>query len=715
MTGLLEKFEDWYETAASTWRNLKPGAPNPKSNQQLQSDDLHRDRGQSEQGSRGLVLPGYRYLGPFNDLNQGEPVNDADAAAKRHDEAYERILQDGDNPYIKYNWADRQFQEELADDTSWGGNLGKAVFQAKKRLLEPIGLVNDNTPPPIKKPRLEPNTEAEGGGGQPGGAQESVDIPTMSSGGGSGMGSEQPASDGVGTASGNWHCDSKWLGDTVVTRSTRTWLLPSYNNHIYKQISGGSDANNSYFGYSTPWAYFDFNRFHCHWSPRDWQRLINNHYGFRPKSLSVKIFNIQVKEVATQNSETQITNNLTSTVQIFPDQEYQLPYVMSAATEGSFPPFPADVFMLPQYAYCTLQNWQSNSDVRPTDRSAFYCLEYFPSQMLRTGNSFAFTYNFPELPFHSGYAPSQALNRLANPLLDQYLWYCRGTGSDGATKYRKCIKDNWSEKYNNYCPGPFWKTQGFAINHTNAVSKQSWDYSNKYEVNMTVQAMRPGPNGMSNYDYQTSSGARYAMDNSIIYVNETVAPNHTSERDYSQVLINDEQATAPVNMRANATAPTAASNQQKTGNDPKSANLYEKSIQPGNCWMDRDVYLQGPIWAKIPAVDGTFHPTPNLGGFGMKNPPPMILIRNTAVPAEPPTSYAETVIKSFINEYSTGQVTVEMTWEVIKESSKRWNPEIQYTTNYPNKDMTRIDFAPGTDGIYRYNHLVGTRYLTKHL
>ena len=31
--------------------------------------------------ARGLVLPGYKYLGPGNGLDKGEPVNEADAAA----------------------------------------------------------------------------------------------------------------------------------------------------------------------------------------------------------------------------------------------------------------------------------------------------------------------------------------------------------------------------------------------------------------------------------------------------------------------------------------------------------------------------------------------------------------------------------------------------------------------------------------------------------
>lgn len=41
--------------------------------------------------SRGLTLPGYKYLGPLNSLNRGLPTNKLDAAAKKHDEQYHKI------------------------------------------------------------------------------------------------------------------------------------------------------------------------------------------------------------------------------------------------------------------------------------------------------------------------------------------------------------------------------------------------------------------------------------------------------------------------------------------------------------------------------------------------------------------------------------------------------------------------------------------------
>lgn len=266
----------------------------------------------------------------------------------------------------------------------------------------------------------------------------------MVSGSGAPMGNNQQGADGVGNSSGNWHCDSLWMDDRVLTRTTRTWVLPSYNNHLYKAINASNE--NKWFGYSTPWGYFDFNRFHCHFSPRDWQQLINN-YGFRPKRMHFKLSNIQAKEVTTQDSVTTIANNLTSSVPVFVDTDYNLPYVLGNVHKGTLPPFPADVFQLPQYGYLTLND--SNSAIR---RGAFYCLEYFPSQMLRTGNNFEFVYEFEDVPFHSSYMHSQSLYRLMNPLMDQYLWFLSSTATYGQPKFNKTVAGRPLDQYRNYLP-----------------------------------------------------------------------------------------------------------------------------------------------------------------------------------------------------------------------------------------------------------------------
>ncbi len=107
---------------------------------------------------KGLTLPGYNYLGPFNDLNNGPPTNPTDAAAKRHDEAYDKLQKEGVNPYTTYNDADEAFIQEVENDI--GGLIGKSVFKAKKAAAQ-LGIIPEHTtpqrPPRKRKKGISPN------------------------------------------------------------------------------------------------------------------------------------------------------------------------------------------------------------------------------------------------------------------------------------------------------------------------------------------------------------------------------------------------------------------------------------------------------------------------------------------------------------------------------------------------------------------------------
>nr|AJE25863.1 cap [Bovine adeno-associated virus] len=728
---------DWLESIGDGFREflgLEAGPPKPKANQQKQDN------------ARGLVLPGYKYLGPGNGLDKGDPVNFADEVAREHDLSYQKQLEAGDNPYLKYNHADAEFQEKLASDTSFGGNLGKAVFQAKKRLLEPLGLVEtpDKTAPAAKKRPLEQspqepdsssgfgkkgkqparkrlNFDDEPGAGDgpppegPSSGAMSTETEMRAAAGGNGGDAGQGA-EGVGNASGDWHCDSTWSESHVTTTSTRTWVLPTYNNHLYLRL-GTSNASDTFNGFSTPWGYFDFNRFHCHFSPRDWQRLINNHWGLRPKSMQVRIFNIQVKEVTTSNGETTVSNNLTSTVQIFADSTYELPYVMDAGQEGSLPPFPNDVFMVPQYGYCGLVTGGSSQN--QTDRNAFYCLEYFPSQMLRTGNNFEMVYKFENVPFHSMYAHSQSLDRLMNPLLDQYLWELQSTTSGGnlnqgtsATNFAKLTKTNFSGYRKNWLPGPMMKQQRFSktANQNYKIPQGGNNSLLHYETRTTLDGR------WSNFAPGTAmaTAANDATDFSqaqLIFAGPNITGNTTT--DANNLMFTSEDELRATNPRDTDLFGHLATNQQNATTVPTADDVDGVGVYPGMVWQDRDIYYQGPIWAKIPHTDGHFHPSPLIGGFGLKSPPPQIFIKNTPVPANPATTFSPARINSFITQYSTGQVAVKIEWEIQKERSKRWNPEVQFTSNYGAQDS--LLWAPDNAGAYKEPRAIGSRYLTNHL
>lgn len=77
---------------------------------------------------RGLVPPGYRYLGPFNDEDRGPPTNENDAVAQKHDAGYKKI---GWKSYIYNNEADEEFLEELKPNDVWT-NTAEKIFTFKK-------------------------------------------------------------------------------------------------------------------------------------------------------------------------------------------------------------------------------------------------------------------------------------------------------------------------------------------------------------------------------------------------------------------------------------------------------------------------------------------------------------------------------------------------------------------------------------------------------
>jgi hypothetical protein len=83
--------------------------------------------------NKGLTLPGYNYLGPFNDVDDTPPTNKADAAARKHDIAYTAL---GKRAYWTFNQADEDFLEEIKDETDYGAKIAKVVFEHKKKLAE---------------------------------------------------------------------------------------------------------------------------------------------------------------------------------------------------------------------------------------------------------------------------------------------------------------------------------------------------------------------------------------------------------------------------------------------------------------------------------------------------------------------------------------------------------------------------------------------------
>lgn len=85
--------------------------------------------------TRGWVPPGYKYLGPGNSLDLGEPTNAADALAREHDIAYDELLKAGAKPYTQWSDADQAFFANLTvNDVPTA--IAKGLFGIKKGLYK---------------------------------------------------------------------------------------------------------------------------------------------------------------------------------------------------------------------------------------------------------------------------------------------------------------------------------------------------------------------------------------------------------------------------------------------------------------------------------------------------------------------------------------------------------------------------------------------------
>lgn len=129
---------------------------------------------------RGWVPPGYRYLGPGNDLNRGAPTNEADRLAQEHDKGYEALLKAGAKPYTQWSDADHEFFSNLTVNDiptavakglfglkkglHQAGIIGKASLP-KKRTKEHMGRQRKTKKPRAFDP-LMPDTWGLGAGAQ---------------------------------------------------------------------------------------------------------------------------------------------------------------------------------------------------------------------------------------------------------------------------------------------------------------------------------------------------------------------------------------------------------------------------------------------------------------------------------------------------------------------------------------------------------------------
>lgn len=85
---------------------------------------------EEDQFSFDLLIPGYRYCGPFNPEDNGEPINYTDECCRQHDLAYKKL---GPSAYFYFNEADAILLDQIKDQTDIGAVIARNYFQTKRR------------------------------------------------------------------------------------------------------------------------------------------------------------------------------------------------------------------------------------------------------------------------------------------------------------------------------------------------------------------------------------------------------------------------------------------------------------------------------------------------------------------------------------------------------------------------------------------------------
>lgn len=676
---------------------------------------------------RGWVVPGYKYLGPFNPLNSGKPVNKADRAAQKHDFAYSKYIKSGKNPYLYFNKADQDFLDELKTDDSFGGYLGKAAFGIKKAIAPALG---GDSPGPSKRDEERTGRQATAAfkrklwfakarrgdfgkklkmdaGGEPDPEQQPAETAAEGRAGGGGGGG--PGGAGVGISTGGWIGGCLFGQNKVVTTVTRQWYVPIYNEHKYKKLEPATGDRANWSGISTPWGYFNFNAYYSHFSPQDWQRLVNEYKSWRPRRMRVQIYNLQIKQIVDQAGTNMYNNDLTAGVHIFCDGSHQYPYAQHAWDESSLPELPNDVYKLPQYAYfqylidLTDGAAGGNNMERAIKMGApLYMLESSSHEVLRTGEDTSFTFDFKCGWVHNDRAfcpPQMDFNPLVHTRRYYPYW---DTGANPAGFRFK--RYNPYKKPSAWMPGPgcqftgdlrndtavrnvgpittVWHPPGTTIKNRTV---SSFGHENADANGLETEGISTAPvNGAcSNWDYPTlnydSGGAE--QDNLVGTRNIDIDMNRWGTVGFTKSTI------------SGSTITTTSTNQDMIW------------MYPGQTWNATPISRNNPIWVKKPNADFSTIEDTSDGTLPMSHPPGTIFVKVAKIPV-PTTNNAD----SYLTIYCTGQVSCEIEWEVERYETKNWRPENRISAAVF-ADSTMYNFD--TNGVYNQSEDFGETMPTK--
>nr|QWQ59406.1 VP1 [Bocaparvovirus sp.] len=502
-------------------------------------------------------------------------------------------------------------------------------------------------------------------------------------GGGSGGGG---GSGNIGMATGGWVGGTYFGKNKVVTNITRQWFVPIYNGHKYTKETE-TDNSGFWTGIRTPWGYINMNSYSCHFSPNDWQRLLNNYKRWRPSKMRVQLYNLQIKQVVKLGTDTLYNNDLTAGVHVMCDGSHQYPYSQSGWDSELIPELPGTVYKLPNYCYFQELGdiGDGNTDIRETwlgTACPLYFLENTSHEVLRTGEDTTFEFDFDcgWIFNDRAFCPPQCdFNPLVKTRRNRFIWGSSGNSAEPYYNYKK--PSNWmpgpGTRLNGNMGGTNLKTSAGAFNTTWAPpGAQQSTTSTTYMGSPALQQVNwPG----KSMPTAPANAACSQVDPERLIYDEPTQTGQTADASlkYNNIS-NDLTRWGTVWSQAQTAASGGTTN----------TRLDTVWQYPMQAWNGQEVTRYAAIWDKQPNTD--FHTTLSSsdGTIPMKHPPGNIFIKVAKIPI--PTEGGE---DSYLNIYCTGQISIEIEWEAEEYETKNWRPELRISSATIGRNMYNMNAA----------------------
>ncbi|ASC49301.1 VP2 [Dromedary camel bocaparvovirus 1] len=506
---------------------------------------------------------------------------------------------------------------------------------------------------------------------------------------GAGGGPANAGTGGVGMSTGQWIGGGIITPTRFVTRNTRQWWCEIKNEHKYKRYDAGTGAR--FYGFSTPWSYFNFNQYNGHFSPKEWQTLLNIAKRFRPVRMHVKVYNIQIKQIVDNSGSggnTLFQNDLTAGLHIFCDGEHAFPYTQNPWDRGTMPELPTEPWELQQYAYVTcpyeaIDDTQTNNYERDfLAQEPFYMLENADHMIVRTGEAVEFHHEFSCGWVDNTRSAQTPASMSMNPIILSKEVFRATYNHD---THNVLAKENQKSGY--------WKGGPGRNSNQTAVPNNDPKYaiSSEYSYYKT--------------QHMHESGTTTLLESGIGVGPPTGALPAENEKDKVWFCPYDHPTTAhamPIEPSTTGTRNNMTYYVDSSGQPQKYEPVW---MAPNQAWDSVNITRYNPIWVKTPRVDRMTMVDTRDGTIPMAHPPGTIYMKLAYIPV-PGTSHPE----DYLNVYATGNVSVEIEWEYETHFNKNWRPEYRITAeNVMGNAVYKVDNQGGYIWPTQQPELMSTR------